>query len=59
MSKKEKAIGGLIIGAGIMLILSLIANDPRISPLWRYIAKTAEGDIYQHVVSGDLITVLA
>ena len=59
MSRRDKAIGGLIIGAGIMLVLSLIANNPRVSPLWRYVAKTAEGDIYQHVVSGELITVLA
>ncbi len=59
MSKQSKAIGGLIIGAGIMLVLGLIAKDPRVSPQWRYVAKTAEGEIYQHVVSGDLITVLA
>jgi hypothetical protein len=47
--------GGLV---GIF-VLNKIANDPRISPLWRKVAKTAEGDLYQHIISGAVVTVFA
>jgi hypothetical protein len=59
MKKQDKAIAGLLIGGGIVLILSMIANNPRISPLWRHVARTAEGDVFKHVINGDLVTLLA
>lgn len=60
MSKaKENAIGGLIVGGVVMFVLSLIVKDPNINPFWRKTAQTIEGDIYRHVITGDLITVLA
>jgi hypothetical protein len=54
-----KAVGMLLLGIAAIDVLNKIATDPRISPMWRFLARTAEGDVYQHVVSGALMTVLA
>jgi hypothetical protein len=55
--------GGLLtwLAGGVVgiVVLNKIANDPRISPLWRKVAKTAEGDLYQHIISGAVVTVFA
>jgi hypothetical protein len=32
-----------------------LANDPRVSPMWRKVARTTEGEVYQHVVSGEIV----
>jgi hypothetical protein len=49
----------LLGGALLVAVLNKIATDPRISPLWRKIAQTAEGDVYQHIINGAVVTVLA
>jgi hypothetical protein len=49
----------LVGGALLIAALNKIANDPRLSPLWRKIASTAEGDVYQHIINGAVVTVLA
>ena len=59
MKKQEKVIGGVLIGLGVAWILNQIVANPRISPFWKFVAQTAEGDIFQHVISGDVITLLA
>jgi hypothetical protein len=46
------------LGLGAWL-LNKIVTDPRISPFWRKIAETEEGDIYQHIISAAVVTVLA
>jgi hypothetical protein len=50
----DKAIAGILIGGVALGVLSMIANNPRISPMWRSVARTAEGDIFQHVLTGEL-----
>lgn len=52
-------LGWVVGGVVGIVVLNKIANDPRISPLWRKIAKTAEGDLYQHIISGAVVTVFA
>lgn len=59
MKKLDKVIGGLLIGGGVLFVLNQIANNPRISPFWRHVARTTEGDVFQHLVSGELVTLLA
>lgn len=54
-----KTVGMLLLGLAVIGVLNRIATDPRISPMWRLLARTAEGDVYQHIVSGALVTVLA
>ena len=51
---------GMLLG-GVLLIVALneVATNPRISPLWRKIAQTAEGDVYRHIVNGAVVTILA
>jgi hypothetical protein len=39
--------------------LGAIANNPRVSPLWRHVATTAEGEIFEHVITGDLVKLVA
>lgn len=56
--KLEKALTMLVGGVAAMYLLNKIATDPRVSPMWRFFAKTAEGDVYQHIVSGALVTIL-
>jgi hypothetical protein len=51
--------GMLAGGALLIAALNKIANDPRLSPLWRKIASNAEGDVYQHIINGAVVTVLA
>lgn len=46
----------LLMVAGV-IVLGKIAADPRVSPLWRKIATTAEGDLYQHIITGAIVTV--
>ncbi len=53
------ALGMLLGGALLIAALNKIATDPRISPLWRKIAQTAEGDVYQHIINGAVVTILA
>jgi hypothetical protein len=51
---------GMLAGAALLIVgLNKVATDPRISPLWRKIAQTAEGDVYQHIINGAIVTVLA
>lgn len=52
-------LGMLLGGAFLVVVLNKIATDPRISPLWRKIAQTAEGDVYQHIINGAVVTILA
>ena len=59
MKKKEIAFAGLLIAGGIVVVLSMIANNPRINPLWRNVARTAEGDVFKHIITGELVTLLA
>lgn len=59
MKKQDQAIAGIIVTGGVILLLAAIANNPRISPFWRKLAQTAEGDIFQHVFTGELVTLLA
>jgi hypothetical protein len=59
MKKQEQVIGGLLIAIAAALVLGAIANNPRVSPLWRRIAVTAEGEIFQHVITGDIVKLLA
>ena len=59
MNNWGRALGMLLLGLAAIGALNKIATDPRISPMWRFLARTAEGDIYQHIVSGALVTVLA
>ena len=40
-------------------LLGAIANSPRVSPLWRHVATTAEGEIFEHVITGDLVKLVA
>jgi len=42
-------LGMLAVGFLAMAALNEIATNPKISPFWRRIAQTAEGDVYQHV----------
>lgn len=57
--KQEKLFGAIAIGLGVMWLLNEIATNPRIPIFWRYVARTAEGDLYKHVISGELVTLLA
>ena len=60
MSKKqENLIGAILIGLGVMWLLNEFATNPRVSPFWRWVARTAEGDIYKHVISGEVVALLA
>ncbi len=59
MNNLGKAVGMLLLGIAAIGVLNKVATDPRISPMWRFLARTAEGDVYQHVVSGALLTGLA
>jgi hypothetical protein len=54
-----KALGLVAGGALLVGALNKIATDPRISPMWRKIAQTAEGDVYQHIINGAVVTMLA
>jgi predicted ABC-type sugar transport system permease subunit len=42
-------LGMLLVGALGIAVLNEIATNPKVSPLWRKIATTAEGDLYQHI----------
>ena len=44
-----KLVGMLVVGVVGIAVLNEIATNPKISPLWRKVATTAEGDIYQHI----------
>ena len=62
MARRNKFANALVMlvgGALLIAALNKIANDPRLSPLWRKIASTAEGDVYQHIINGAVVTVLA
>jgi hypothetical protein len=54
-----KAVGILVLGVLGIAALNEVATNPKISPLWRKVARTAEGDIFQHVISGEIVTLLA
>jgi hypothetical protein len=49
--------GKILLMAVGTVVLAKIAADPRLSPLWRKIATTAEGDLYQHIITGAIVTV--
>ena len=51
-------LGMAVLGVVGIAVLNEIANNPRVSPVWRKIATTAEGDIYQHIISGAVVTIL-
>ncbi len=53
-----KFFATLVVGVAGIALLNKVATDPRLSPFWRKFATTAEGDIYQHIVSGAFVTVL-
>ncbi len=53
-----KFLGMLVVGVAGIAFLNEIATNPRVSPLWRKVASTAEGDVYQHIINGAVITVL-
>jgi hypothetical protein len=59
MSKQDKLIGGIAFGVLAVLVLSLIANNPRVPLLYRHYAWVAEGEIVQHVITGDLVKLVA
>jgi hypothetical protein len=63
VSKKKMDVaailGMLVVGIGGIALLNEIATNPRISPFWRKIAETAEGDLYQHIISGAVVTIFA
>ena len=54
-----KVVGLLVVGAVGIGLLDAMANNPRVSPMWRKIAQTTEGDLFQHIVTGELLTLLA
>jgi hypothetical protein len=61
MSKKANwgnVVGMIAGGLFVMGALNIIANNPKISPMWRKIARTAEGDVYQHIINGAVVTLL-
>jgi hypothetical protein len=43
------ALGMLVVGVAGIALLNEVATNPRVSPFWKKIATTAEGDLYQHV----------
>jgi len=59
MKKQDQLIGGILLGVVVMAVLGAIASNPRVPPLYRHYATTAEGEIFQHVVTGDLIRLIA
>jgi hypothetical protein len=60
MSKPNwgNVVGMVVGGLLLMGVLNEIATNPRISPFWRKIAQTAEGDVYRHVIDGTIVTLL-
>ena len=60
MSKPNwgNVVGMVVGGLLLMGVLNEIATNPKISPFWRKIAQTAEGDVFQHIIDGTIVTVL-
>jgi len=50
--KFEEALGWAVLGVLAVGVLSSIANNPRVSPNIRFIARTAQGDIVQDMETG-------
>jgi len=59
MKKPHPLVVGIVFTIGAMILLGAIANNPRVSPLWRHVATTAEGEIFEHVITGDLVKLVA
>lgn len=59
---KKANVGNVVgmVAAGVLaiVVLNAIATNPRVSPLWRKIAQTAEGDVFQHIIDGTIVTLL-
>ena len=50
-------VGVMVLSVLGIALLNKILEDPRISPFWRKIGETAEGDLYQHILNEALILV--
>ena len=49
--------GMVLVGAVGIAFLNEVANNPKVSPLWRKVARTAEGDLYQHIITDAFVTI--
>jgi hypothetical protein len=49
----DNQIALLLIAVGALFVFRSIANDAKLSPTVRFIARTVDGDIYQDLISGE------
>lgn len=44
----------LLIGIGIS-VLNAVANNPKLNPRYRFVARRLEGDLYQDLLTGQFV----